>query len=59
VVRNFHIRGLGEAIEPMTLRAEPYSVMDNMTVKIATADIPATIEAIGKAWGQGVPREAR
>jgi putative ABC transport system permease protein len=55
VVRNFHIRGAGEAIEPMTLRAGPYWVMEVMTVKIATADVPATMEAIRKAWDKAMP----
>jgi len=57
VVRNFHIRGLGEAIEPMSLRAGPYTVMQLMTVKIATADVPATMDAIRKAWDRALPEK--
>jgi putative ABC transport system permease protein len=55
VVKNFHIRGVGEAIEPMTLRAGPYWVMEAMTVKIATTDVPATMDAIRKAWDKAMP----
>jgi putative ABC transport system permease protein len=57
VVKNFHIRGLEEAIEPMTLRAGPYWQMEMMTVKIATADVPATMDAIRKAWDRALPEK--
>lgn len=54
VIKDFNFISLHRNIEPMTLPLEPYACR-YMSLKIRSADIPATIEEVRKTWMQLVP----
>ena len=54
VVRDFHYIALQEPIRPLTMRIEPggYQLI---SIKVATANLPATIKDIESKWNQLIP----
>ncbi|HVV02739.1 MAG TPA: ABC transporter permease [Puia sp.] len=54
VVKNFNYMSLHDNIRPFNLRIEPYG-FGNISIKVATANLPATIKAIGSSWDHAIP----
>jgi putative ABC transport system permease protein len=54
VMKDFHFRSLQEAIKPLSMRIEPDACY-LVSVKVSTANLPATLSAIEKKWKNIVP----
>jgi len=54
VMKDFHFRSLQETIKPLSMRIEPRGC-SLVSLKIAGASLPATIEAVGKKWQAAIP----
>ena len=54
VVKDFHFQSLQKTIRPLSMRIEP-SGCNLLSVNVNTADIPATIAAIGEKWKKAIP----
>jgi putative ABC transport system permease protein len=54
VMKDFHFRSLQQQIQPLTLRIEPDACY-LVSVKVATAHLPATMAAIESNWKRIVP----
>ena len=54
VVKDFHYQALQEPIRPLTMRIEPggYQLI---SIKVAAANLPATIKDIESKWNQIIP----
>jgi putative ABC transport system permease protein len=55
VVNDFNYLSLHSAVEPLTLRFEPYS-MAKFSLKISTDNIPLTIKSIEEKWQELIPQ---
>ncbi|MEO0558151.1 MAG: ABC transporter permease [Bacteroidota bacterium] len=56
VVKDFHTEGLQNAVEPLALRVTPL-YQSVLTLRVQTADLPATLSAIGKVWPEVAPSQ--
>ena len=54
VVKDFNFLSLHQKVEPLTLRLEPSSSR-YLTLKIRSADLPATIAELGRVWKSVAP----
>ncbi|MBA3285471.1 MAG: hypothetical protein H0U27_10500 [Nitrosopumilus sp.] len=54
VLKDFHYQSLQQNIKPLTMRIEPES-FGTISIKVATANLPKTIKAIGSKWSQIIP----
>ncbi|HEU4553739.1 MAG TPA: FtsX-like permease family protein, partial [Chitinophaga sp.] len=54
VVKDFHVRSLQQAIQPLTMRIEPNSFW-LLSVQVAAGDLPNTVAAIEKQWNRLIP----
>jgi len=54
VMKDFHFRSLQEVIKPLSMRIEPES-NNLVSVKVSTAQLPATIAAIENKWKTLIP----
>ncbi|WP_207491516.1 ABC transporter permease [Aridibaculum aurantiacum] len=54
VVKNFHYRSLQENIAPLSMRIEP-SRSDLLSIKVSSAQLPATIAALENTWKTIMP----
>ena len=54
VLKDFHYRGLQQNIQPMVMRIEKWA-WGTISIKVSAANLPATIKAIERKWGQTVP----
>lgn len=54
VIKDFHFRSLQQDIKPLTMRIEP-NRSRMVSVKIATANLPATLAAIESKWKATIP----
>jgi len=54
VVRDFNYVSLHDNVRPFNLRIEPYG-FGNISIKVATANLPETIKAIGNSWDHTIP----
>ena len=54
VVKDFHFQALQQAIKPLSMRIEPDGC-DQISVKVSSADLPATITAIENKWKVAIP----
>jgi len=54
VVKNFNYMSLRDNIRPFNLRIEPYG-FGTISIKVATANLPATIKAIESSWNHTIP----
>jgi len=54
VVKDFHFRSLQQDIKPLTMRIEPGG-SNTLSVKLATANLPATLAAIENKWKALLP----
>jgi putative ABC transport system permease protein len=54
VVRDFHYHSLREAVEPLFLHAFP-DFYDRFTLRLAPADVHATVAAVERAWAAEAP----
>jgi putative ABC transport system permease protein len=54
VIKDFHYQSLQENIKPLSMRVEPDGV-DQISINIATQNMPATIAAIQKKWERIIP----
>lgn len=54
VMKNYHYRGLQQAIAPMVMRIETWA-WGTISVKIAAGKLPETISAIEKSWNKAIP----
>lgn len=54
VIKDFHFRSLQQDIKPLTMRIEPGG-SNLVSVKIAAANVPATLAAIESKWKSTMP----
>jgi len=54
VIKNFNYTSLRNSIQPFTLRIEPGG-FGTISIKVATANLPATIKAIESSWNHAIP----
>ncbi len=54
VLKDFHYQSLQQNIKPLTMRIEPYG-FGTISIKLSAANLPETIQAIGKSWSQAIP----
>lgn len=54
VIKDFHFRSLQQDIKPLTMRIEPGG-SNLVSVKISTANLPATLAAIENKWKTTIP----
>jgi putative ABC transport system permease protein len=54
VVKDFNFTSLHRAVEPLTMPYEPYASR-YMSLKVRSADMPATIDAVHKVWSRLAP----
>ena len=54
VIKDFHYQSLQQNIQPLSMRVEPDGV-DQISINIATQNMPATIAAIQKKWERIIP----
>jgi len=54
VVKDFHFQALQQQIKPLTMRIEPDGC-DQISVKVSSAGLPATIAAIENKWKLAIP----
>lgn len=55
VVQDFHFRSLQEVIKPLSMRIEPDG-SNLLSIKLASANVPATIAAIESKWKTFMPK---
>jgi hypothetical protein len=56
VVKDFHLRSLHHAIEPLVLLVAPQSYyLDNIVVRISSQDISSTLAKLEQQWRELVP----
>jgi putative ABC transport system permease protein len=54
VLKDFHYKSLQSNIPPLVMRFEPWG-LGTISVKVAAANLPATLKAIGDKWAQVIP----
>jgi putative ABC transport system permease protein len=54
VIKDFNYKSLRESITPMVMRIEPYG-WGTISVKVAAANLPATIAGIERNWNRIIP----
>lgn len=54
VLKDFHYKSLQSNIPPLVMRFEPWG-LGMISVKVAGANLPATLKAIGDKWTQVIP----
>lgn len=54
VVKDFHIEGLQNPVEPLALVATP-QFQNVLTLRVRTAGLPATLAAVGDVWAEVAP----
>lgn len=55
VVRDFHTRGLQEAVEPLAIVASP-EFQSLFTLRVQTADLPQTLASLEALWAEVAPQ---
>ena len=53
VVKDFHFQSLHHAIEPLLMHLRPFAM--NVSVRVRTDDLPATVAALERTWQQFSP----
>lgn len=54
VIKNFNFQSLHQDIKPLSIRVEPGN-FHIISMKVATANLPATIAAVEKKWKAAIP----
>jgi len=51
IVEDFHLKSLHHPVDPLVLTVAPaYYYLDNIVMRLRTADIPGTLTALNKRW---------
>jgi putative ABC transport system permease protein len=56
VLKDFHYKSLQQNMSPLVMRFEPWG-RGLISVKVSSANLPATLKAIGSKWSQAVPNQ--